>query len=98
MYEIFESTDFKNWIGNLRDHNAKVVIATRLNRIRQGLFGDVRPVGDGVNEARIHVGPGYRIYFQIRGRNILLILLGGDKGSQPADIARSKSIAKEWEL
>jgi putative addiction module killer protein len=66
-----------------------------LVRLAGGNFGDVEPVGEGVSELRIHVGPGYRVYFMRRGAAIVLLLCGGDKGSQSRDIARAKAMASE---
>jgi putative addiction module killer protein len=65
-------------------------------RLAEGLPGDVEPVGDGVSELRIHYGPGYRIYFQKRGNLLIVLLCGGDKGSQSRDIAAAKKLAIEW--
>ena len=97
MYRLLESTTFKAWTTDLRDRQAKRAIAVRLGRLEQGLFGDAKAVGDGVREARIHIGPGYRIYFQVRGNEIILLLCGGDKSSQSADVARAKAISRGWE-
>lgn len=65
-------------------------------RLAEGLSGDVETVGDGVSELRIHYGPGYRVYFQQRGNLLIVLLCGGDKGSQARDIAAAKKLAKEW--
>lgn len=65
-------------------------------RLAAGLPGDVERVGDGVSELRIHYGPGYRVYFQQRGNVLIVLLCGGDKGSQARDIAAAKTLAKEW--
>nr|WP_273795171.1 type II toxin-antitoxin system RelE/ParE family toxin [Brucella intermedia] len=65
-------------------------------RLAEGLPGDVEPIGDGVSELRIHYGPGYRVYFQQRGNLLIVLLCGGDKGSQARDIAAAKRLAKEW--
>jgi putative addiction module killer protein len=97
MFELLKSTSFSRWAANLRDKQAKKLIAKRLIRVEQGSFGDVRSVGDGVHELKVHHGPGYRIYFQVRGNKIVLLLCGGDKSSQAADIERAKSIARSWE-
>lgn len=83
-----------DWLTALRDLEAASRIALRLKRIESGLLGDVRPVGGGVSEMRIDYGPGYRIYFQLRGRVLILLLCGGDKGSQSHDIKRAKDIAE----
>ena len=77
---------------------AKAVIAARLFRLANGLFGDVSAVGEGISELRIHYGPGYRIYFQQRNQEILLLLCGGDKASQNRDIATAKRLAIELEM
>jgi putative addiction module killer protein len=61
-----------------------------------GLAGDVRPIGGGLSELRIHCGPGYRLYFQQRGSTIAVLLCAGDKSTQQLDIARAKQIAAEW--
>lgn len=65
-------------------------------RLAEGLPGDVEPVGEGVSELRIHYGPGIRIYFQQRGTLLIVLLCGGDKGSQARNIAAAKKLAKEW--
>ena len=72
------------------------MIAARLMRLAEGLAGDVEPVGEGVSELRIHYGPGYRVYFQRRGDVLIILLCGGDKGSQARDSANAKKLAKEW--
>ena len=71
-------------------------IAARLDRLPFGLAGDVKPVGQGVGELRIQLGPGYRLYFQRRGNSIIVLLCGGDKSTQDKDIVRAKLLAKEW--
>ena len=68
---------------------SKSKIALRLGRAEQGNFGDCEPVGEGVSEMRIHYGPGYRLYFTRRGEVVYLLLLGGDKSTQQADIKRA---------
>ncbi|HEO1527564.1 TPA: type II toxin-antitoxin system RelE/ParE family toxin, partial [Pseudomonas aeruginosa] len=78
------------------DRRAKAVIAARIFRLANGLPGDVSPVGQGVSELRIHYGPGYRVYFQQRGTEIVILLCGGDKSSQARDIEMAKRLANEW--
>ena len=73
----------------------RAVIARRIQRIAGGNLGDVRSVGEGVREARIDYGPGYRVYFTRRGELLIVLLCGGDKASQARDIARAKAIAKD---
>ena len=97
MFELIQSQAFEDWIARLRDRQAKRIIAVRLSRLANGHFGDVKSVGDGVSELRIHFGPGYRVYHQIRGNQVILLLCGGDKDSQAADISRAKAIARSWE-
>ncbi len=86
---------FLNWIASLRDSRAIARIAVRIDRLSLGNPGDVRPVGDGVSEMRIDYGPGYRVYFVRRGAEIVVLLCGGDKSSQSADIAHAKRLAQE---
>jgi putative addiction module killer protein len=71
------------------------VIVRRIARVAAGNFGDVRPVGGGVSELRIDHGPGFRVYFVRRGESLVVLLCGGDKGSQARDIARAKVLAEE---
>ena len=92
---IRQSDTFKDWFSDLRDQNAKRRIAQRLVRVQSGLFGDVKPIGEGVSELRIDYGPGYRIYFAQRGAELIILLCGGDKGTQDRDIRTAKAMAKE---
>lgn len=91
-----QSAAFKKWHGKLKDAKARAAIAIRLQRLANGNFGDVAPIGEGLSELRIHVGPGYRIYLQQRGELIVLLLCGGDKSSQDRDIKVARRIAGEW--
>jgi putative addiction module killer protein len=97
MMEIRQTEIFSSWFGALRDRRAKVRIQARIDRMELGNFGDVAPVGEGVSELRIHYGPGYRVYFVQRGPILLVLLAGGDKGSQDADIQNAKEIAQQLE-
>lgn len=72
-------------------------IASRIERLARGNPGDVKPVGEGVSELRIHHGAGYRVYFIQRGEQLIVLLCGGDKDSQDADIVNAKKIARELE-
>lgn len=96
MIELKQTAVFSKWESRLRDKRARTMIAARLMRLVHGLPGDVEPVGEGVSELRIHYGPGYRVYFQQRGNVLIVLLCGGDKGSQARDIANDKKLAKEW--
>jgi putative addiction module killer protein len=95
MIEIRETDDFKKWIRSLRDSIAKAKIASRIQRLKYGNPGDVKPVGEGVSEMRIDHGPGYRVYFVNRGNTIIVILCGGDKTTQQSDIDRALRLADE---
>ena len=95
--EIRTTEIFVDWLDNLRDSRAKARIIARLDRMEMGNFGDVRPVGGGVSELRIHYGPGYRVYFVRRGPVVVILLCGGDKKTQHADIVKAKMLARKLE-
>lgn len=97
MIEVRQTDIFAKWFNNLRDRKAKARVQARIDRIEIGNFGDVAPVGEGVSELRIHYGPGYRVYFVQRDSVVVILLSGGDKSSQNADIKRAKEIAKQLE-
>lgn len=84
------------WLASLKDRNAYVRIIGRLSRLEQGNFGDCKPVGGGVWELRINYGPGYRVYYSLAGKTIILLLCGGDKRSQDRDIACVIDYWKEY--
>ncbi|WP_332870246.1 type II toxin-antitoxin system RelE/ParE family toxin [Pseudazoarcus pumilus] len=97
VYQLKQTTVFGKWESSLRDKRARALIASRLDRLAYfGHAGDTRVVGDGISELRIHYGPGYRIYFEMRGSLLILLLCGGDKGSQQRDIKAAKKLAREW--
>ena len=89
------TTAFREWLDSLRDWRARVAITARMDRLAEGNPGDVRPDGGGVSEMRIHYGPGYRVYFTRRGATVVLLIVGGDKAGQPADIRRAQDMVKE---
>ncbi|OCR23392.1 addiction module antitoxin RelB [Pseudomonas syringae] len=95
MYTIRQTSIFAQWHATLRDIQAKIAIARRIERASAGNLGDVKSVGEGVSEMRVAVGAGYRIYFTTRNRTIIVLLVGGDKSTQPADIKQAKTVAKE---
>lgn len=95
MIEVRRTVTFTEWLAALRDVRAKARIAARIERIVFGNLGDVKPVGEGVSELRIDYGPGYRVYLATKGRDVVILLCGGDKGDQKADIRRAKKMAKE---
>jgi len=86
---------FSAWLQALRDSTAKAKIAARVQRLAFGNPGDVRPVGDGVSEMRIHYGPGYRVYYVQRGTVLIVLLCGGDKATQSKDIEAARKLVKE---
>ena len=96
-YLIQQTDTFAHWHGALRDLRARIAIARRIDRAAAGNLGDVKPVGEGVAEMRVNVGPGYRLYFTRRGEMLILLLCGGDKSSQSRDIALAKRLAGEIE-
>lgn len=96
MIEIKQTATFMTWESKLKDPRVKATIAARIFRLANGLPGDVSPVGQGVSELRIHYGPGYRVYFQQRGTELVILLCGGNKSSQAKDIETAKRLANEW--
>ena len=88
---------FLDWLGTVRDPIAKVQIVKRVNRVEQGNFGDHRFCRDGVWELRIDVGAGYRVYYAHSGSQVVLLLAGGDKRTQDADIERAVSYWQDWQ-
>ena len=86
MVDIRKTELFAKWIDNLRDVQAKARVLVRIERLASGNAGDVKPVGEGISEMRIDYGPGYRVYFIKRGNELIILLAGGDKSSQTADI------------
>lgn len=87
---------FDRWISKLRDERAKIRILIQLDRLRLGLEGDWKPVGEGVFEMRIFVGQGYRVYFGREGKTVVILLCGGDKSTQRRDIDLAKSYWQEY--
>jgi putative addiction module killer protein len=94
IYEIETTATFDKWLKKLRDRQAVLAIASRLDRAKVGNFGDVAPVGGSISEMRIFVGPGYRLYYMIRDGRIILMLCGGDKSTQAKDIKKAKKMTK----
>jgi putative addiction module killer protein len=97
MIEIRQLAQFSDWLSRLRDQRAKASITARIERLALGNVGDVKPVGRGVSELRIDLGPGYRVYFVRRGKLLIVLLCGGDKSSQAKDIKRALSLAAQVE-
>ncbi len=95
MLQVRRTTEFIDWLVNLRDVAARARIAKRIDRIAAGNFGDAKSLGDGVSELRFTFGPGYRVYYTRCGDIVVILLCGGDKGSQNRDIERAKAMALE---
>jgi putative addiction module killer protein len=91
--KIRRTSVYKKWISSLRDSRARYRILTRIKRLEEGNPGDVKPAGEGISEMRIDYGPGYRVYYKDTGEEIIILLCGGDKRTQQADIAEAKRIA-----
>jgi len=96
MIDVQQTDTFKTWLDGLRDDRAAARIAIRIARLRSGLMGDVKPIGDGLSELRIDTGPGYRVYLAQRGRVLVVLLCGGDKRTQQRDIRLAKELAAQW--
>lgn len=95
MMEVRQTAAFKKWFAKLRDIRAQAHIVRRIERVQAGNLGDVKSLGDGVSEMRIHYGPGYRLYLARSGERLVILLCGGDKSSQATDIREAKAMAKE---
>jgi len=94
MTEIRKTNVYVKWLDGLQDIRARARILARIERLAMGNPGDVEPVGEGVSELRIHYGPGYRVYYKQQGRELVILLAGGDKRSQPRDIRTALALAR----
>ena len=103
MYELRHYVDltgqdlFIQWLDNLKDRQAQARVAVRLARLENGNFGDCKPISDGIWELRVDWGPGYRVYYAMEGKHVVLLCEAGDKRTQDADIARAIARWKEWQ-
>lgn len=97
MFSIRPLPEFSAWLDKVEDKKVQAAIAARIRRLSFGLFGDVESVGGGISELRIHTGSGWRIYFVKRGQQIIVLLAGGTKRTQSADIKRAKALAGQLE-
>jgi putative addiction module killer protein len=93
--EVRTTDVFDKWLDNLADTVARTRIDIRIRRMQQGAFGDVKHVGEGVFEMRVHCGPGYRVYYTRVGEQIVMLLCGGKKSTQQSDISKAHKMAKE---
>jgi putative addiction module killer protein len=94
MLEIRKTETYVQWIDNLRDLQARARVQVRIERLVAGNSGDVKAVGEGVSELRIDYGPGYRVFFTKRGHEVVILLAGGDKSTQAADIKIALRLAR----
>jgi len=94
MVEIRKTDLFAHWLDELNDIQARARVLSRIERLAGGNPGDVAPVGEGVSELRINYGPGYRVYFKQRGRELIILLAGGDKRTQAKDIKAALRLAR----
>ncbi len=97
MVAVRRTEHFDRWLRDLKDRRARVKVLARIDRLIAGNPGDVAPVGDGISELRVHFGPGYRVYFQKRGGELIILLAGGDESSQSRDIQLAKNLAASIE-
>jgi len=95
VFHIQQTDVFSAWLADLRDAKGKARIVARVESARLGNLGDVKSLGGGVSEMRVHIGPGYRLYFARTGKIVLLLLCGGDKSTQKRDIEKAKALRKE---
>jgi putative addiction module killer protein len=95
MAELRKTDRFARWLDELPDLRARARVQARIDRLGEGNPGDVKPVGEGVSELRIDYGPGYRVYYQARGRTIVILLAGGTKRTQSRDINVALRLARE---
>ena len=96
MFEIIKSDRFERWLLGLNDRVTRLRVQVRIDRLADGHPGDFKVVRDGILELRIDHGPGYRVYFARRGPLVIVLLVGGDKRTQDADIARAIGMLKNW--
>ena len=94
MIEVRKTDLFAKWLDTLPDVVGRARVLARIARLAMGNPGDVRPVGEGVSELRIDSGPGYRVYYVQRGLELVILLAGGDKGTQARDIRTAQRLAR----
>ena len=97
MYSIKRTPEFDDWLAGIKDGMTRIRLAKRLDKVQRGLLGDVAPVGDGVSEMREFFGPGWRMYYVQRGDVLVVMLGGGDKSTQQADIQAAITLSKTLE-
>ena len=95
MFEIRKTAAFAVWLDGLGDLRGRARVQARIERLATGQFGDAKTLGEGVSELRIDSGPGYRVYFTRKGREVVILLAGGDKSTQSKDIRAAQKLARD---
>ena len=95
MYNVELTDEFDSWLNNLEDSKAQKIVVKRIRKISLGTFGDVRSLKKGLFEAKIHYGPGYRLYFVNKDKRVIIMLCGGEKSEQKEDIKIARKMAEE---
>lgn len=96
-FTVLETLQFIKWFERLKDIKSKVLITKRIERLKSGNFGDCKNIDKDISELRFFIGAGYRIYYTIKGDEIIILINGGDKSSQNKDIQKAKTILKDLE-
>lgn len=96
MYRSVQTNIFRDWLRGMKDRKAKQRITQNLNRLEIGGLCNTKHLGNGLQECKLNYGPGYRIYYSIQSENLLILLCGGDKGSQQNDISRARSLLNDY--
>jgi putative addiction module killer protein len=95
--EVRQTAEFRRWFARLRDIRAQAQIVRRIERAQAGNMGDAKALGDGLSEMRIHYGPGYRLYLSQRGAALVILLCGGDKSTQAADVTKARAMLRDYD-
>lgn len=95
MFALRVTIEFDEWLQSLRDTRARTAILRRLRQAEQGNFGDHKNLGGGLWEMRIHLGPGYRVYYAFEGQYLIIVIAGGDKSGQARDVQRARDVIAE---
>ena len=98
MYDVVQTKEFERWHKGLRDSRAVARVTTAVERLQLGLIGDYKSVGGGISEIRITYGPGYRLYYTMKGKQLVILLCGGDKSNQKRDIARARKLRDDYDV
>jgi putative addiction module killer protein len=95
--KVAQSDEFRAWLNSLRDQIVRARIGARIQRAKEGLLGQTRALGSGLEEMKLDFGPGYRLYFARRGSQIVVLLVGGDKSTQSRDIEMARRVLQRWD-